>query len=122
MSIGIYLFTNSIPRDVYLTLRLIKVLVPALCLIHHLFYGMEVDSQPSLSADLPHILQQAASLPAYNGLDHTFIVTMTRLGYADVPEWLGVERVMLVDDIAGKECCACRIQLLKQGVLTVWFD
>ncbi|KAF9521006.1 hypothetical protein BS47DRAFT_1335108 [Hydnum rufescens UP504] len=79
---------------------LIKVLVPALCLIHHLFYGMEVNSQPSLSADLPHILQQAASLPAYNGLDHTFIVTMTRLGYADVPEWLGAERVMLIDDVA----------------------
>lgn len=82
--------------------RTIDVLVPALYLIHHLFYGTDSNSQPSLSADLPHILQQAASVPKYNGLDHIFIVTMTRLGYADVPEWLGVERVMLVDDIAGE--------------------
>jgi len=100
--------------DVCVAPRLIKVLVPALCLMHHLFYGMEANSQPSVSAELPHILQQAASLPvpAYNGLDHTFIVTMTRLGYADVPEWLGVERVMLVDDIAGEKSCASCLMLL----------
>jgi hypothetical protein len=77
---------------------------------------MEVNSQPSLSADLPHILQQATSLPAYNGLDHTFIVTMTRLGYADVPEWLGAERVMLIDDVAGKESCTCSHSFIGGGI------
>lgn len=56
-------------------------------------------------ADLPHVLTHSgtiSSAPAFNALDHTYIVTMARLGYADVPDWLGRDRVRIVDDVAGE--------------------
>jgi hypothetical protein len=87
--------------------RLISVLVPALQLLHHLFYGpaYQPGAEIPAYADLPHVLMHSGAIstaPAFNALDHTYIVTMARLGYADVPEWLGRERVRIVDDIAGK--------------------
>lgn len=71
--------------------------------MHHLLYGLT--SQPGVEipahADLSHILTTAGNAPAFHALDHTYIVTMARLGYADVPEWLGRDRVKIIDDVAG---------------------
>lgn len=83
------------------------MLVPGLQILHHLFYGPALQSGAEIPqyADLPHILMHsgtASGVPASNALDHTYIVTMARLGYADVPEWLGRERIRIVDDIAGE--------------------
>jgi len=84
---------------------LIRVLVPGLHILHHLFYGPALQSGADIPqyADLPHILMHsgtASGAPAFNALDHTYIVTMARLGYADAPEWLGRERIRVVDDVA----------------------
>lgn len=81
------------------------MLVAGLQLLHHLLYwptsqpGVEVPAH----ADLSHILTTAGTEQTFHALDHTYIVTMARLGYADVPEWFGRDRVKIVDDVAG-EC------------------
>ncbi len=69
------------------------------------------------------MLFQAAVQPAFNGIDHLYIVTMARLGYADVPDWLGHQRVVLVEDIQGagrlllSGCCKNITLLLHSPVI-----
>ncbi|KAF8326559.1 uncharacterized protein EI90DRAFT_3069670 [Cantharellus anzutake] len=77
---------------------LINILIPSLNLFHYLFYGIEFDSH-SLAVDLRNVLLQASILPPFNGIDHLYIVTMARLGYADVPDWLGPQRILVVENI-----------------------
>ena len=77
---------------------MVDILIPSLNLFHYLFYGIDFDSQ-SLALDLRNVIFQAAAQPAFNGIDHLYIVTMARLGYADVPDWLGDQRVVLVEDV-----------------------
>lgn len=90
---------------------LIDSLVPALQLLHHCFYYARDPEQSSPNGiplenpwftDLPQVLQNVSAYPAFSALDHTFIVTMARIGYADVPEWFGRAKVRVIDDVAGE--------------------
>ena len=51
-------------------------------------------------------------MPAFSGLDHIYIVTMTRIGYADMPPWLGINRLRVIDDVAGKMCPCKMVRLI----------
>ncbi|KAF8313108.1 hypothetical protein DL93DRAFT_2168045 [Clavulina sp. PMI_390] len=88
--------------------RVITTLIAAIQLLHRWLYvpatvpGEELPRHADLSYLLRTIGEHVgtAQPEAFHALDHTFIVSMARLGYADFPDWLGQERIKALDDIA----------------------
>jgi hypothetical protein len=62
-------------------------------LLHHLIIRAEADLR------LRELLEHAPS--EYNGVVHLFIVAMSRLSFADVPEWVQGKDKQELEKVAG---------------------
>ncbi|KAG2150466.1 hypothetical protein DEU56DRAFT_977750 [Suillus clintonianus] len=101
-SIIVYLYELSVPvwqgdealeSDPQAASRVIQRMNQTTFLLHHLMFKAE--APPRLRERLEHAPRH------YNGLVHIFVVTMGRLSFADVPEWVQEEDKLDLERVAG---------------------